>query len=95
VSGGTSLRYKVGSSRYWCGIQVINHRNPVARLEVRTSAGWKRLSRTEYDYFLSEDGSGCGGAVAVTDIHGQRLVVDPLPVRPDVVQGTNLQFDQH
>ncbi|MEU4770139.1 expansin EXLX1 family cellulose-binding protein [Actinosynnema sp. NPDC023794] len=95
VSGGISLRYKVGSSQYWCGIQVINHRNPVARLEVRTSTVWKQLSRTDYNYFLSEDGSGCGGAVAVTDIYGQRLVLDPLPVRPDVVQGTSLQFDQH
>lgn len=28
-----------GSSRYWCGIQAIGHRNPVARLQVRTGNG--------------------------------------------------------
>ncbi|WP_410643436.1 expansin EXLX1 family cellulose-binding protein [Amycolatopsis sp. lyj-346] len=90
-----SLRYKDGSSQYWCGIQVIDHRNPVARLEVRAGGSWKRLQRTDYNYFLSENGAGCGGAVAVTDIHGERLVIDPLPVKPGVSQPTNRQFAQH
>ena len=90
-----SLRYKTGSSRYWCGIQAIDHRNPVARLEVRADGQWKQLPRTDYNYFLSENGAGCGGAVAVTDIYGERLVVDPLPVEPDVVQATASQFAAH
>jgi expansin (peptidoglycan-binding protein) len=95
VSKGISFRYKSGSSQYWCGIQVIDHRNPVARLEVQSGGQWVRLPRTEYNYFLSENGSGCGGAIAVTDVHGERLVVDPLPVKPDVVQSTTLQFAAH
>lgn len=90
-----SVRYKTGSSQYWCGIQVIDHRNPVARLEVRTGGGWKQLQRTDYNYFLSENGAGCGGAIAVTDIYGERLVIDPLPVKADAVQPTNRQFAQH
>jgi expansin (peptidoglycan-binding protein) len=89
-----SIRYKAGSSEYWCGIQVIDHRNPLARLEVRTNGGWKQLERTDYNYFLSENGAGCGGAIAVTDIYGERLVVDPLPVKADVTQPTTLQFAQ-
>ncbi|MGW4058169.1 expansin EXLX1 family cellulose-binding protein [Amycolatopsis sp. NPDC004747] len=92
---GISLRYKEGSSRYWCGIQVIDHRNPVARLEVRAGGSWKRLQRTDYNYFLSENGAGCGGAVAVTDVYGERLVVDPLPVEPGVSQPVKLQFTRH
>jgi expansin (peptidoglycan-binding protein) len=95
TSKGISLRYKSGSSRYWCGIQVIDHRNPVARLEVQSGGQWVRLPRTEYNYFLSEDGSGCGGSIAVTDVHGERLVVDALPVEPDAVQSTSLQFTAH
>ncbi|MFD4669092.1 expansin EXLX1 family cellulose-binding protein [Lentzea sp. NPDC058450] len=87
-----ALRYKSGSSQYWCGIQVLDHRNPVARLEVQAGGQWRRLDRAEYNYFLSENGAGCGGAIAITDVHGERLVVDALPVRPDVVQATNLQF---
>jgi hypothetical protein len=34
----------------------------------------------------AEDGAGCGGAIAVTDIYGERLVVDPLPVKADLTQ---------
>ncbi|MFC3895746.1 expansin EXLX1 family cellulose-binding protein [Lentzea rhizosphaerae] len=95
MSSGISLRYKDGSSQWWCGIQAVDHRNPVARLEVQTSGGWwKELRRTDYNYFLSEDGAGCGGAIAITDIYGQRLVSNPLPIRPGVAQSTNLQFAQ-
>lgn len=93
--GTLSIRYKVGSSQYWCGIQVLHHRNPVARLEVRASGGWRSLPRTAYDYFLSADGTGCGGSIRITDIYGERLVVDGLAVRPDVVQPARVQFAQH
>ncbi|GGU82093.1 hypothetical protein GCM10010178_85820 [Lentzea flava] len=90
-----SLRYKTGSSQWWCGIQAIDHRNPVARLEVQAGGQWKELKRAEYNYFLSENGAGCGGAVAITDIWGERIVVNALPVRPDVVQPTSAQFAAH
>ncbi|MFD5828920.1 expansin EXLX1 family cellulose-binding protein [Lentzea sp. NPDC060358] len=87
-----AIRYKSGSSQYWCGIQVIDHRNPVARLEVRAGGQWRRLERAEYNYFLSETGAGCGGALAITDVHGERLEIPALPVRPGATQTTNVQF---
>ncbi|WP_257004431.1 expansin EXLX1 family cellulose-binding protein [Streptomyces sp. SA15] len=90
-----SIRYKTGSSRWWCGVQAIGHRNPLARLEVRTGSGWTRLPRTEYNYFLSEQGSGCGGAIRITDIYGEQLTVDGIALRPDVVQPTRVQFAEH
>ncbi|KOV82932.1 lipoprotein [Nocardia sp. NRRL S-836] len=90
-----SIRYKTGSSQWWCGIQVIDHRNPVARLEVQAGGQWRQLKRAEYNYFLAEDGAGCGGAIAVTDLYGERLLIPALPVRAGVVQGTNLQFSAH
>ncbi|RAG80913.1 hypothetical protein DN069_35645 [Streptacidiphilus pinicola] len=94
--GPLSLRYKTGSTQWWCGIQVIGHRNPVALLEVRTAAGgWRRLPRTDYDYFVSSDGSGCGGPIRITDIYGQQLTVDGIAVRPDVAQPTGVQFARH
>jgi expansin (peptidoglycan-binding protein) len=93
--GTVSIRYKTGSSRWWCGIQVIGHRNPLALLEVRTSSGWLRLPRTDYDYFLSDHGIGCGGAIRITDIYGEQLVVNGIAVRPDAVQATRVQFAEH
>ncbi|MFF5187440.1 expansin EXLX1 family cellulose-binding protein [Streptomyces sp. NPDC000345] len=93
--GTISIRYKNGSSPYWCGIQAIGHRNPLARLEVRTSGGWRQLARTDYNYFLSPDGSGCGGAIRITDIFGERLTVDGIALRPEAVQPTRVQFARH
>ncbi|GAA3853512.1 expansin EXLX1 family cellulose-binding protein [Streptomyces lacrimifluminis] len=90
-----SIRYKTGSSQYWCGIQIVGHRNPLARLEVRTGSGWTRLARTEYNYFLSEQGAGCGGSIRVSDIYGEQLTLDGIAVRPDVVQPTRVQFAAH
>lgn len=93
--GTMSLRYKTGSSAYWCAVQAIGHRNPLAALEIRTSGGWRQLPRTAYNYFLSADGSGCGGAIRLTDIYGERLTVSPMAVRPDVAQSTGVQFARH
>ncbi|SMF66633.1 expansin EXLX1 family cellulose-binding protein [Streptomyces sp. Amel2xC10] len=93
TSDTVSIRYKTGSSRYWCGIQALGHRNPLARLEVRTGDGsWLSLPRAEYNYFLSEQGTGCGGAIRLTDIYGERLTVEGLAVRAEAVQGTGVQF---
>lgn len=95
TSDTVSIRYKTGSTQYWCGVQAIGHRNPLARLEVRTSGGWLALTRTGYNYFLSEQGTGCGGEIRLTDIYGQQLTVPALAVRPDVVQRTGVQFARH
>lgn len=95
TSDTLSLRYKTGSSAHWCGIQVIDHRNPVARLEVRTGKGWRRLPRTDYNYFLSSDGGGCGGAIRITDIYGEQLTVDGTALLPNVAQPTRVQFAAH
>ncbi|WP_328675400.1 expansin EXLX1 family cellulose-binding protein [Streptomyces sp. NBC_01261] len=95
TSDTISIRYKTGSTRYWCGIQAIGHRNPLARLEVAVGSGWRQLERTDYNYFISEDGSGCGGALRLTDIYGQQLTVPALAVRANVTQSTRVQFAKH
>jgi expansin (peptidoglycan-binding protein) len=90
-----SIRYKTGSSRWWCGLQVIGHRNPVALLEVQVGGAWRQLPRTDYNYFISADGSGCGGAIRVTDIYGQQLVIKGIALSPNVAQQTTVQFARH
>ena len=94
ISNTVAIRYKTGSSRYWCAIQVIGHRNPVARLEVDTADGWQQLPRTDYNYFLSANGDGCGNAIRITDIYGQQLTVSGIALSPNVVQPTSVQFAQ-
>jgi len=95
LSTKISIRYQTGSSKWWCGLQVINHRNPVARLEVRVGNNWRQLSRTSYNYFVSANGNGCGAAIRVTDIYRQRLILNGITVKPDVVQPTRAQFARH
>ncbi|MEU6355542.1 expansin EXLX1 family cellulose-binding protein [Streptomyces sp. NPDC047072] len=95
TSDTISIRYKTGSSQYWCGIQAIGHRNPLARLEVRTGSGWLQLTREKFNYFLSEQGSGCGGDIRLTDIYGEQVQISGIGVKPDVVQSTRVQFAQH
>lgn len=95
VSRTISIRYKTGSSRWWCAIQVIGHRNPVALLEVRADNRWRRLPRTSYNYFISGDGSGCGGPIRVTDIYGQQLTINGIALLPNAVQPTQVQFARH
>jgi expansin (peptidoglycan-binding protein) len=95
TSDTISMRYKTGSSPYWCGIQAIGHRNPVTQLEVRTAGGWRQLPRTDYNYFISADGSGCGSAIRLTDIYGEQLTISGIALRPNVVQPTQVQFAQH
>jgi expansin (peptidoglycan-binding protein) len=90
-----SIRYKTGSSPYWCAIQAIGHRNPLARLDIRTTAGWRQLPRTTYNYFISAHGSGCGSAIRLTDIYGERLTINGIALRPNVVQPTQVQFARH
>ncbi|QQM38182.1 expansin EXLX1 family cellulose-binding protein [Streptomyces liliifuscus] len=90
-----SIRYKTGSSPHWCGIQAIGHRNPLARLEVRAGGGWRQLPRTEYNYFISADGGGCGGSIRVTDIYGEQLTLNGVALRPNVAQPTGVQFARH
>ncbi|MGW2283436.1 expansin EXLX1 family cellulose-binding protein [Streptomyces phaeochromogenes] len=90
-----SIRYKTGSSPHWCGIQAIGHRNPVARMEVRAGSGWRQLPRTEYNYFISADGSGCGSSIRVTDIYGEQLTLTGIALRPNVAQATGVQFARH
>jgi expansin (peptidoglycan-binding protein) len=94
-SGTISIRYKTGSSQYWCAVQAIGHRNPLAALEVETANGWRKLHRTEYNYFLSTDGSGCGKVIRITDIYGERLSIDGIALKPDVAQPTRVQFARH
>ncbi|MBV9024361.1 MAG: lipoprotein A-like protein [Streptomycetaceae bacterium] len=94
ISGPVSYRYKEGSTRWWCAIQVRNHRNPVAKLEVLTPSGWLQLQRADYNYFVSPSGTGCGSQIRITDIYGQVLTDSGIALNPGVVQSGSGQFAQ-
>jgi expansin (peptidoglycan-binding protein) len=92
LGGPVGYVYKAGSSRYWCGIQVRNHRNPIRSVDLKVGSSWKALARQEYNYFLSADGAGCGGTIRVTDILGHRLTDSGIGIRPGAAQSGRAQF---
>lgn len=86
LSGPVSYVYKEGSTQWWCGIQVRNHRNPIRSVQLRGDNGWVTLDRQMYNYFLSESGEGCGGAVRITDVQGNQLTDTSIALTPLVEQ---------
>jgi expansin len=88
VPGGLTYRVQEGSSRYWLSLLPDNHRNPVARLEVRSGGSpWIALRHADYNYWIAEKGAGPGPfTVRLTDIHGNRVVSGPVGLRPGVTQ---------
>jgi len=93
LDGPVAYRYKEGSSQWWCGIQVRNHRNPVLSLEALVGGSWQKLPRQSYNYFVSADGSGCGKPVRVTDIYGNQVTGSTsLTIVVGTVQNGSGQF---
>ena len=79
VQGPIRYRFKDGSSQYWTGIQVLNHRLPVAKLEYWKNNAWVAVKRESYNYFVEPAGMGSGPLkVRVTASDGQTLE-DTLP----------------
>lgn len=92
TSSNLRYRFKDGSSRWWTGIQVQNHRLPIAKLEVRKDGSWVDVPRLHYNYFVLEDGVGPqpdGLSVRVTAVDGQ-VLEDQLPPVGDAELDTKL-----
>lgn len=76
-------KYKDGSSKYWVGVQVRNHRYPVKKFEYLDKSGkYVSVPKKNYNYFVVEGGMGEGPfTFRITDIYG------------DVVVDKNIRFD--
>ena len=79
VSGPVQYRVKEGSSAWWIGIQVRNHRLPISKLEWQNNGSWAEVHRENYNYFVNNSGMGPGPVkIRITATDGQTLV-DTLP----------------
>lgn len=76
-----SYRFKEGSSEYWCGVQLLNHRYPVAKLEYLNSDGeFVEIKRRPYNYFESMEMGPGPFTFRATDIYGQVIVDHDIPL---------------
>ncbi|HEY1014202.1 MAG TPA: expansin EXLX1 family cellulose-binding protein, partial [Herpetosiphonaceae bacterium] len=80
--GPVSFRYKEGSSQWWAGVQVRNHRNAIARFEFRNAQGqFQAVNRVDYNYFIQAGGMGAGPLTfRVTDVYGNVLTESGIPL---------------
>lgn len=54
-----SFKFKEGSTAYWCGVQVRNHRYPITKLEYLNAEGeFIEINRRPYNYFESMEMGG-------------------------------------
>ena len=82
VSGAIRYRFKEGSSQYWAGVQVRDHRNAIATLEFKDAGGaWHSVARESYNDFIQDGGMGEGALhLRVTDIEGNVLEDPAVPL---------------
>ncbi|MDJ0752879.1 MAG: expansin EXLX1 family cellulose-binding protein [Ardenticatenaceae bacterium] len=75
MDGPIKFRYKDGSSQWWTAVQIQNHRNPIATVEVQKGGNWVNLERQDWNYFLDSSGFGQGfHTFRVTDVFGNQLI---------------------
>lgn len=92
--GKLSFRFKEGSSQWWVGLQVLDHRLPVRSLEASVDGRWVALARQDYNYFVADKGLGPGPyTLRVTASDGQQRTEQHIPLRESGVVEGSTQFD--
>ncbi|MBQ8960627.1 MAG: hypothetical protein IJ071_05350 [Ruminococcus sp.] len=90
-------KYKEGTTQYWCGVQVRNHRYPITKLEYLDSNGvFQEIGRRDYNYFESDKMGAGPFTFRITDIYGQVIVDEDIPLSTDdteIIQG-HVQFPE-
>ena len=81
LTGPIVYHFKDGSNQWWTAVQIRNHRNPIAKLEVQLPNGsFQAVPRELWNYFVKTDGLGPGPyTFRVTDILGNALIDHNIP----------------
>ena len=88
-------KYKEGSSEFWCGVQVRNHRYPITKLEYLDSNGnFIEIPRRNYNYFETMDLGAGPFTFRITDIYGDVIIDYDIPLTPDEIQQGHVQFPE-
>lgn len=77
-------KYKEGTTEFWCGVQVRNHRYPITKLEYLGENGeFIEIKRRPYNYFESMDMGKGPFTFRITDIYGQVVIDENIPLSTD------------
>jgi len=86
-----SVRVKDGSSTGWFQVQVLDHGNALASVELGTATGhWRRLRRSPDNHWMAANpGPGDGPfTLRVTDIYDQSVELYDIALAPGEIQPT-------
>lgn len=90
-----SYKYKEGTSDFWLGVQVRNHRYPITKLEYLGEDGeFIEILRRRYNYFESNKMGKGPFTFRITDIYGQQIIDRDIPLSYDdteIIEG-HVQF---
>lgn len=92
-----SYKYKEGTTKFWCGVQVRNHRYPITKLEYLDENGkFVEIPRRPYNYFESMEMGEGPFTFRITDIYGQVIVDEDIPLCTDdtVIIPGHVQFPE-
>ena len=80
VTGPIQYVFKEGSSAFWTAVQIRNHRYAIASVQWQSDDGmWHDAVRTDYNYFIADEGMGPGPyTLRVTDVYGHQVVDDGI-----------------
>lgn len=79
-----SYKWKEGTTEFWCGVQVRNHRYPITKLEYLNENGeFVEIKRRPYNYFESMEMGKGPFTFRITDIYGQVIIDENIPLSTD------------
>lgn len=86
-------KFKEGSNQWWTAVQIRDHNQRIDRFEYESDGAWVEVQRTDYNYFVEEQGMGPGPYhFRVTDVLGQTLEDDGVPFAEAGIMDGATQF---
>ncbi|MBE1561687.1 expansin EXLX1 family cellulose-binding protein [Nonomuraea africana] len=93
LARGLSVKVREGSTAGWMALQVIDHGNPLHRVEILRGGEWRDLDRGSDGYWVAPRGAGAGPfQLRVTDVHGQSATVTGVELAPGRIQRTAVRL---
>jgi len=83
VGGPLVYHFKDGSNQWWTAIQIREHRHRIASLAVEQNGAWTDIERLDYNYFVIENLGPGPYSLRVTDVHGQEVTDQGVPLGDD------------
>jgi expansin (peptidoglycan-binding protein) len=92
TSGNLKYYFDAASQQYYLAVTPMNHKNPVAKMEVKKGTAFTALTHTNYNTYTLDSGAGTGTLTfRLTDIYNH-VVTDTVNMTAGQIVNGNVQF---